>query len=548
MTRASRAAVVTALAVLAVARGAAARQDQPQTPAGPAFSLSTSQATTTRDRAEVWLTFRQLASLDFRIYKVRDPLDFFAGLRDPHQFGTGEPLPVPLEPTLIERIASWKAAQRRRVRDFFRTQTTAEYRQARRATDDTTRVSKRVMLQVSTFAQVPLLNPDQLISSWRELLPNYRDAEVRHLPLDLPGPGVYVVEAVHDRQRAYTVAVVSDVGVVAKAAPGQMLLFAADRHTGEPRGACQARVISAGTSVATGITSADGVVDAVLPDDTPQGALGVVQCGDHVGVADPGSWVFGRGGRELTAFIYTDKPIYRPGHTAHVKAVLRWRHRDALAAFDAPEVEVVVTDSTETVVSRQRARVDEFGGVAIDVPLGAGAALGVYGVAVVSGAAQASGAFEVQEYRRARIRGDRHRRQPLRGARQRGRRRRAGALLLRAAGRQRHRPLRGRETARTSRRCAGPTTPIPKTAAAGTAATCDPKAIPRSAPTAAARSACRSNPTATAATTGPASRRGCRTPAATKSPAPASCMPRSARSWSRRASISTWRGPAPASP
>jgi uncharacterized protein YfaS (alpha-2-macroglobulin family) len=400
MTRASRAAAVTALALVAVAHEASARQDEPQTPAGSAFSLSTSQATTTRDRAEVWLTFRQLASLDFRIYKVRDPLDFFAGLRDPHQFGTGEPLPVPQEPTLIERIASWKAAQRRRVRDFFRTQTTAEYRRARRAADDSTRVSKRVMLQVSTFAQVPLLNPDQLVSSWREVLPNYRDAEVRHLPLDLPGPGVYVVEAVHDRLRAYTVAVVSDVGVVAKASPGQMLLFAADRHTGEPRGACQARVLSGGASVAAGITSADGVVDAVLPEDTPQGALGLVQCGDHVGLADPGSWVFGRSGRELTAFIYTDKPIYRPGHTAHVKAVLRWRHRDALAAFDAPEVEVVVTDPTETVVNRQRARVDEFGGVTVDVPLGPGAALGVYGVAVVSGEAQASGAFEVQEYRR----------------------------------------------------------------------------------------------------------------------------------------------------
>ena len=166
---------------------------------------------------------------------MRDPIAFLAGLRDPHQFGTGEPLPVPQQPTLIERIASWKAAQRRRVRDFLRAQTTPAYRQARRADDDTTRVSQRVTLQVSTFAQVPLLNPDQLVTSWRELLPHLRDPEMRRLPLDLPGAGVYVVEAVHERRRAYTVVVVSDVGVVAKASPGQMLLFAADRHSGDPR-------------------------------------------------------------------------------------------------------------------------------------------------------------------------------------------------------------------------------------------------------------------------------------------------------------------------
>ena len=35
--------------------------------------------------------------------------------------------------------------------------------------------------------------------------------------------------------------------------------------------------------------------------------------------------------------IYTDKPIYRPGHTVHVKAILRWRQMDALAPFDRPD-------------------------------------------------------------------------------------------------------------------------------------------------------------------------------------------------------------------
>ncbi len=397
--------------LFALANSDATAQPDTPTPAGPAFSLSTSQSVTTSERAEIWLTFRQLPSLDFRVYKVRDPIAFLAGLRHPHQFGTGEAAPVPQQPTLIERIASWKAAQRRHVRNFVRAQTTPAYRQARRADDDSTRVSQRVTLQVNTFAQVPLLNPDQLVTSWRELLPHLRDPEMRRLPVDLPGAGVYVVEAVHERRRAYTVVVVSNVGVVAKASPGQMLLFAADRHSGDPRAECEARVLSRGAMVASGRTSADGVLDVALPDEvapasseTPAGAsaspLAVVQCGDHVGIADPGEWVFRQPGRELAAFIYTDKPIYRPGHTVHLKAVLRWRQHDALAAFDRPDVEIAVTDPTDTVISRQRGRIDEFGTTAIDLALGSGAALGVYGITVSSGDAQASGAFEVQEYRR----------------------------------------------------------------------------------------------------------------------------------------------------
>ena len=49
----------------------------------------------------------------------------------------------------------------------------------------------------------------------------------------LTEPGVYVVEAVSGLLRAYTIVIVSDVGLVTKTAPGQMLVFAADRHTSE---------------------------------------------------------------------------------------------------------------------------------------------------------------------------------------------------------------------------------------------------------------------------------------------------------------------------
>src|SRR5688572_10589055 len=98
--------------VLASAVPAFAQSEADDT--APAFSLSTSESFTTRDAPHFYLTFRRLTQLDFRVYKVRDPFAFFAGLDDPHQFGSGEAV-VEQERTWIERFADWKQIGRAHV-------------------------------------------------------------------------------------------------------------------------------------------------------------------------------------------------------------------------------------------------------------------------------------------------------------------------------------------------------------------------------------------------------------------------------------------------
>ena len=365
----------------------------------PAFSLSTSEVFTTRDAPSFYLTFRRVPRLDFRVYKVRDPFAFFAGLKDPHQLGSGD-VYVTQERTWLERLADWKRAQRQGVQRFARAQASHEYRAARRAATDKVEVAQRVTLNVNTFAQVPLLNSDQLITSWREILPDHRDPEVRRVPVDVKSPGIYVVEAVNDLLRAYTVVIVSDVGLVTKTAPGQVVFFAANRFSGEPAADCAIRVIIGQKPVAEGKTSADGLYEASLPDTRPEDVVGVAQCGDQMAATDPGSYVLQEPARELVGYVYTDKPIYRPGHTVHMKAVLRWRQHDALGAFDRPDVEIAASDPNDKVIFRRQVKVDAFGAVQATFPVPVTAALGNYTLKVQSADLQTSGAFEVQEYRK----------------------------------------------------------------------------------------------------------------------------------------------------
>lgn len=364
-----------------------------------AFTLSSSEVFTTRDSAAFNLTFQRITQLDFRVYKVRDPLKFFAGLRDPHQLGSEE-RPVPQERSWIERLAEWKARQRREIRSFFRGQVSSDYRVQRRQSRDRDEIAQRVTLNQTSFAQVPLLNPDQLVTSWRELLPSYRDPEYRRVPLEIKEPGVYLVEAVSGVLRAYTIVIVSDVGVVTKVAPGQLMVFAADRFTGEPKTGCDVQVLADQKPVGGGVTADDGVLAIPLPEAKADAVVTVARCGDQVAATDPGGWFASEPQRQLVGYVYTDKPIYRPGHIVHLKAVLRWRERDALIPFDRQSAEIAVSDINNKVVFRQAATPDEFGAVKASFPVAATAALGFYSIRVASGEQQANGGFEVQEYRR----------------------------------------------------------------------------------------------------------------------------------------------------
>jgi uncharacterized protein YfaS (alpha-2-macroglobulin family) len=388
---------IAALAVAAGAFAAAPSAAQAPPAAGAAFSLASSHIYSTREKPSIFLTFRGIATLDFRIYRVHDPAKFLAGLRDLHQLGSAEPI-VPQDRTWLERLTIWKAERREGVRTFVRRQFTPAYRRLVRERRDRQQVSLRRTTGLATFAQVPILNRAQLVTTWREILPRVREAEGRRIPLDLPGSGMYVVEGVNGAARAYTVVIVSDLGVVSKSAPGQLLLFAADRFSGEPAPGCGVSVISNRRVIATGETAGDGTYELTLDAPVTDEVVSVVRCGNETAATDPGSWSLRDTPRELVGYIYTDKPVYRPGHTVHVKGVLRWRARGALWPFDRRTVEIAVTDLNERVVFRAARPVDEFGAVEGSFVLPGGAALGYYGVRISSEDAQASGSFEVQEY------------------------------------------------------------------------------------------------------------------------------------------------------
>jgi hypothetical protein len=396
----TRRALFRAVAVLCFALSAAPATAQPRDrDAEPAFSLASNHIFSTREQPSFTLTFRRISYLDFRVYRVRDPLDFFAHLRDPHVLGSERPL-VPEERTWLERLAAWKSDMRDRITSFLRGQFSWEYRRTRREAAEKQQIQLRRTLRYHTFTQAPLLNPSQLVSSWREILPPVHAAEMRRVPLDIREPGAYVVEAVNGPLKAYTIVLISDLGIVTKSAPGQMLLYVANRFTGEPIPACDIRTIADRRVVATGVTGPDGTYETALAAKNPDAVVAVARCGNRVAVAGPGTWFLHGDVRELVAYLYTDRPVYRPGHTVNIKGVLRWRVRGALAPFDAKQAELSISDRNEKVLFRQMLPSDEFGAVHAAFVVPPGGALGYYSIRLAVGDQTAYGSFEVQQYRK----------------------------------------------------------------------------------------------------------------------------------------------------
>src|SRR5579863_5052128 len=118
--------VCSLLLLCVVAPAAALAQDEPES-TEPFFSVSSRQTYAPSQQPSVSIEFRQVDSLDFRIYRVNDPVQFFAKLKDAHSFGSIKQ-ELAREKTLLERFHDWKRDLRFEIRDFLRSQVRWETR------------------------------------------------------------------------------------------------------------------------------------------------------------------------------------------------------------------------------------------------------------------------------------------------------------------------------------------------------------------------------------------------------------------------------------
>ena len=305
------------------------------------------------------------------------------------------------EKTWLERFHEWKRDLRANIRDFFRSQLRFETRLRYHASRVQEQKLQRIPLDVASYAQVPLLNREQLVMGWRELLPKTRGSEYQQIPVDLHDKGLYLVEVANRELRAYTLLMVTDLALVSKTAPGQVLLFVVRRDSGTPVPGATAVVFNNHEELARGSTDASGVFQSTFKEIKVDNSIMVATAGQDVAATSVEPFFFmDTSATDYVGYIYTDRPVYRPTHQVDFKGILRARMGGRFSLDVPGPVTVEVTDANQKTIYQQKLDLSPFGSFHGTLTLGPLAALGMYGITAHIGDKNVYGSFEVQEYKK----------------------------------------------------------------------------------------------------------------------------------------------------
>jgi uncharacterized protein YfaS (alpha-2-macroglobulin family) len=370
--------------------------------AEPYFSVSSDRTFLPGEKATVHLYTRDVNALEFRLYRVNDPMVFFEKLGDVHGFGHATPKEQIGEESFLERFHDWKHGLWTSIRNFVRGQFSAHARAQIRESSGAARKSN--VSSATMFAQVPLLNANQLVARWRQDVPPRFFSEHQDVPIESLEKGVYVVEATDGNLRAYTLIIVTEMAVITKSAPGQLLAFAVNRKAGNPIADATVELLATRKRQANGKTDSQGLSLFTLTGENFEDPRVIAVHEKDVAVVAPYYFnISSNPQQDWTGYVYTDRPVYRPGHTVHFRAILRTRNGERYAVPAGETLDVSVQDPNSKEVFKTNLAISNFGTVHGDFVLPPDAALGYYSISLTSKNGPQygmNGGFNVEEYKK----------------------------------------------------------------------------------------------------------------------------------------------------
>ena len=370
-----------------------------QSESEPYFSLFTTRTFGTGGKVSVQVSAVNVDSLEFRVYRIQDPTAFFEQLPEPHQFGGRAPRPQG-ERTLLERIHQWKHSLRTAIRASLRAQFSESPSQHLGLRQEAPPPDLKTGHKETHYAEAPLLNSQQLVLSFQQPVHSQSRWDRDTVNLGLKDKGFYLVEAVKDQLCAYTLVMVSDVVMISKPSSGGVVNFVVDRGTGQPIREAKVSMVTRDARLGEAETNADGIAELPYKGKDLSDLRLVAQHGKDYAVNQM-SGMAASDREQWTGYSYTDRPVYRPGHTVHFKALLRTRAAAGYLVPAGKTVSVAVNDAEQKPVYQKTLTVSPGGSIHDELTLAATASLGSYYIQIKSGDSYITGVgFEVQEYKK----------------------------------------------------------------------------------------------------------------------------------------------------
>src|ERR1035437_2063223 len=217
-------------------------------------------------------------------------------------------------------------------------------------------------------------------------------------------PGIYIVQAIRGDKVAYCAVVVSDNAIVYKNSSRQVLAFMTNVKTSEFIKDVKFTLVY--NKITTSIfTDKDGLalfknIKDNGNQDFQSRPLLIAQSGKETLISNPYFYFEGRGGNLITAYIYTNQPLYRPGQNVFIKAILRDKEGNELRNIALTDFSVSVKSPKNKEVYSQGLKTDDLGTISANLMLEEEADLGNYSIVISKGENKYYGSFEVQEYKK----------------------------------------------------------------------------------------------------------------------------------------------------
>src|SRR5262249_52730345 len=154
----------------------------------------------------------------------------------------------------------------------------------------------------------------------------------------------------------------SEMGLIVKTWPGHMLAFAQKRTTGEPVPGASMVFLANGKRVAALEADASGLAETPVNGERPESVLALARMGDDFAPSSVSSWSLNSDPQNRQSiYIYTDRPVYRPGHTVYFKAILRGLDEGHYITSRVGSIDVEIDDPENKAVSRQTLKLSPTG-------------------------------------------------------------------------------------------------------------------------------------------------------------------------------------------
>jgi TolA-binding protein len=186
------------------------------------------------------------------------------------------------------------------------------------------------------------------------------------VPLPIQRPGLYLLNLTAADLEATTAVLLSDLGVVLKTGPGQAFAFAQDLKTHQVRGGTRLIIADEEKVLLEGKTGADGVFLGEFPDKETVGEIRAFAfLGDHLAWTRLESYPGGKAETAATprAFLFTDRPIYRPGDSVHLAGIVRdeWSKDSGLSYQPGRTCDLSVQGASGSILFCEKVELDEYG-------------------------------------------------------------------------------------------------------------------------------------------------------------------------------------------